>query len=92
MNKKVNTAIFIVGATLVNVVLMIILFVLFLTVYGIIAASRVSPGVNTAAAVALFVISIVGTYFIYHRIVAYMSGKVNMERYFAPIFRPRGKR
>lgn len=91
MNKKVNTLLFVFGATFLNVVLMIVMFLAAFIAYGIFAAPRLPPGAHTIVVIVLFVLSIVGTYLIYHKLVAFMSKKVEFEKYFDPIFRPRKK-
>jgi hypothetical protein len=40
----------------------------------------------------LFVLSIVATYFIYHRVVRWLASKYELENYFGPIFPRRGRK
>ncbi len=91
MNKKVNTLLFVLGATLVNMFLMVGLFLALFAVYGIFAAARVSPAIHTGVIIVLFTASILGTYFLYHKLVALMSRKMDFEKYFHPIFRSKKK-
>lgn len=78
------------GATIGNVILMIAIFVLFFWLYGTFLAQRVSPQVSSYVMIALFVASIAVTYFIYHRLVKWMSTKWNLDEHFDPIFKRRG--
>ena len=89
MNKKLNTFFFILGATILNMFLMVLLFSVTFLIYGVFIASRLSSGINTVFVLALFVISIIVTYLIYHRIVNFMSKKIDFEKYFDPLFKPR---
>jgi uncharacterized protein YneF (UPF0154 family) len=96
MNKKLNTILFVLGATLVNMVMMILLFIAGFLLYGAFLAPKLPPEVNSIALLLLFIGSIIGTYFLYHRIMRYLSNKVNWDKYFAPLFgrrpsQPRGK-
>ncbi|MFQ3619346.1 MAG: hypothetical protein SNJ78_00230 [Spirochaetales bacterium] len=91
MNKKFNTVLFILGATVVNMILMILLFLIAFILYASFIARYLPPEVNAILLLGLFVVSIVGTYFLYHRIMRYLSSKVEWEKYFAPLFH-RGKK
>lgn len=89
MNKKLNTGLFILGATLVNVLIMVVLFLVLFILFARFAAPSIPPEIGQFIILALFIGSIVGTFFIYHRLVAIMQKKIDMDRYFDPIF---GKR
>jgi len=91
MNKKVNTVLFILGATIVNVILMIVIFLALFVLFGRFLAPNLSAELNQIILLLLFVGSIVATYFIYHRLVKLLSEKFNMDNYFDPIFKSRKK-
>lgn len=78
------------GATVVNVVLMVAIFVLLFWLYGTLIAPRVSPQATSYILIVLFVASIALTYFIYHRLVKWISKKWDLDEYFDPIFKRRG--
>ena len=86
MNKRVNTVLFVIGASVVNVIIMLILFLGLFVVFARFLAPSLSPGANQLIMVLIFVISIGATYFIYHRLVRWISTKIDMEKYFDPIF------
>lgn len=86
MNKKLNTVLFVLGATVVNMVMMILLFLAGFLLYGAFLAPRLPPTVNSIALLILFIGSIIGTYVLYHRIMRYLSNKVNWDKYFSPLF------
>ena len=90
MNKKANTVLFILGATVANVVIMIVIFLGLFVLFGRLIAPSLSPQVNQSIMLVLFIGSIVATYFIYHRLVKWLSAKYDLEQYFDPIFRKGG--
>jgi hypothetical protein len=86
MNKRVNTVLFVIGASVVNVIIMLVLFLALFVIFARFVAPSLSPGANQLIMVLIFVISIGVTYFIYHRLVRWISIKVDMDKYFDPIF------
>lgn len=90
MNKKANTVLFILGATVANVLIMIVIFLALFVVFGRLIAPSLSPQINQIIMLVLFIGSIVATYFIYHRLVKWLSEKYDLEKYFDPIFRKGG--
>ncbi|TVQ35762.1 MAG: hypothetical protein EA384_15680 [Spirochaetaceae bacterium] len=86
MNKKVNTVLFVLGATLVNVLIMVFLFLILFILFARFLAPSVPPAAGQFVLLGLFLVSVVGTYFVYHRLIALLQKKVDMERYFDPIF------
>lgn len=91
MNKKSNTILFMLGATVLNIVLMIVVFILLFWLYGRFIAQSVSPEVTSYVMIGIFIGSIALTYFIYHRFVKWMSNKWNLDDFFDPIFKRRSK-
>lgn len=86
MNKKVNTALFILGATVVNILIMIILLVIGLAIVARIIPSDAGNG-GQFAFLLVFLLSIAGSFFIYNRVIKLISKKIDMEKYFHPIFK-----
>jgi len=66
MNKKLNTALFMIGATVFNLVLLFVLIVVFLA-------------------------AMVGSFLIYNQVVKWIARKIDMEKYFLPLFKRRPK-
>jgi hypothetical protein len=75
MNKKVNTAAFVLAATILNVILMSFLFLIAYSVYRILAGRRFSPGINLAAVFLFFAGSVILTWFIHRRLVKFILKK-----------------
>lgn len=86
MNKKLNTGLFILGATVINLVIMAVLVIL-----GLFLLSKLPESIIPIGTVVIFFIAIIGAFFIYHRIVKFISKRVNMDKYFDPIFKQRKK-
>lgn len=89
MNKKANTILFVLAATVLNVLVMGIVFTLLLVVLSSIAPPTLSPEFGTLAVAMIFLATIIVTYVLYHYAVKLLSRKIDLERYFEPIFRTR---
>jgi Kef-type K+ transport system membrane component KefB len=77
------------GATVVNVILMVAIFILLFWLYGRFIAPSVSTQATSYVMIVIFVGSIALTYFLYHRIVKWISKKWDLDEYFDPIFKRR---
>ena len=87
MNKKVNTALFILGATVVNILIMIILLVIGLAILARILPADAQGQGGQIAFMFVFLLAIAGSFFIYNRIIKLISKKIDMDKYFHPIFK-----
>lgn len=87
MNKKVNTVLFLLGATVFNLLIMFLLIVLFLILISAIFRDSLNPNVLSILMIVVFVGSIAAAFFIYGRVVKWLSRKIDMEKYFLPLFR-----
>jgi hypothetical protein len=92
MNKKANTLLFILGATVVNIVVTIISFILLFVLY----AKYLVPHLPESAAAwgfpIIFIISIALSFLLYRAILKILLKKVDPEKYFDPIFGRRRKK
>ena len=88
MSKKSNTFLFILGGTVFNVLVTLLIFILFLVIYS--QFNALLPE-NTAAWMlpVIFVAAIVASFFIYRLTVKLIMKKVDFEKHFDPIFGPR---
>lgn len=86
MNKKVNTVLFMLGATVVNVIMMIVIFLALMLLYAWIVPGGFSSQTGQIVGIVIFLGSIGLTYFLYHRLIKWISNKWNLDEYFAPIF------
>ena len=86
MNKKTNTLIFILVATVVNVILTIVCFLVLLLIYSQLIFPMLPEESVAWALPILFVLSIVASLIIYRLLIKLMMKKVDMDKYFDPIF------
>ncbi|WP_018527107.1 hypothetical protein [Alkalispirochaeta alkalica] len=86
MNKRVNTLLFILAATVANILTMMVLFVLFLVVFARFVAPSLPPQVNQIMLMVLFLGSVISTYLLYHRLMRWASKTWDLQKYFGPLF------
>jgi len=88
MNKKVNTALFILGATVFNLVLMLFLFAIPMVALVAIFGDRLQQAFGIISVV-LFFAALVGSFFLYGLIMKRVSAKWDLDKYLHPIFTPK---
>ncbi|NCB02008.1 MAG: leader peptide processing enzyme [Spirochaetia bacterium] len=84
MNKKLNTFLFILAATLVNLILMMALLLISLAIM-INFSNPESPLVPLYIGL-IFIVSIGGSFLLYTLIMKKVMIKFNLEQYLSPIF------
>jgi len=89
MNKKLNTVLFVLGATVFNIIVMIVIMTLGLALLSILLGGSINQGTAQFLFLFLFVLSIAGAFGLYHLLVKIISRKVDMDKYFHPIFKSR---
>ncbi len=89
MNKRLNTFLFVLGATVLNLIIMGCLAVLGFLLLSLLPVRGTGGGIRNLLMIIIFFGAIVGSFFIYHRIVKIISKRVDMDKYFHPIFRSR---
>jgi hypothetical protein len=89
MNKKLNTVYFLLGATVLNLLILVLLaLVLGISVGFIYQKLEVdSQGLSLLAVLIILFGSIAGTFFLYSRIIKWVVKKWNLDNYIEPIFR-----
>ena len=89
MNKKLNTVYFLIAATILNLIILIILaLILGVTVGFLYQKLNVeSDGLSLLAVIIILFGSIAGTFFLYSRIIKWVVKKWNLDNYIEPIFR-----
>ncbi len=90
MNKKTNTVLFVLGATVFNLLLMAILFFVPLVLLSLVFGEKLA-GVFGVLSIVLFFAALVGSFFVYGWVMKRISARVDMDRYFEPIFKKRNK-
>jgi phosphoglycerol transferase MdoB-like AlkP superfamily enzyme len=86
MNKKVNTILFILGATLFNVIVAIVSFLILLLVYAKFLIPIIPQSGYSWVFTLIFLASIAISIFVYRAVLKYFQKKIDIERYFDPLF------
>lgn len=86
MNRRLNSVLFILAATVVNIVAMVVIFGVLMVLFARFAAPNLSPQVNQILLLVIFVGSVVLTYVLYHRLMKWLAAKYPLEKYFGPVF------
>jgi len=87
MNKKLNTVLFLLGATAFNLLTMFLLILLCLVAISAIFRDSLGPNLLAVLMIVIFIGSIAASFLIYGRLVKWMSRRYDMEKYFLPLFR-----
>ena len=88
-----NSVVFVIVATLINVVIMIVILLAGFILIGRLAESGAVPGsLIQVMSIFLFVIAILGAFLGYNRILRWFASKVDMEKYFHPLIKPKDPR
>ena len=86
MNKKVNTILFILGATLFNTIVAVISFIILIILYGKFIFPRIPESGYGWAVSLILLASITVSIFVYRIVLKYFINKINVEKYFDPLF------
>ncbi|GHU70005.1 hypothetical protein FACS189450_03780 [Spirochaetia bacterium] len=90
MNKKTNTWLFILGATVFNILITIISFVVLLIIYARFIVNYIPEAGQPWGFVVIFIGSIALSFVLYRVIIKYLLKRFDVEKYFDPIFGRRG--
>lgn len=86
MNKKTNTLIFMLIATIVNIVLLCLFFGIGLIIINVIASFFPESGLVPALMILVFLAAIVLGFFAYSKLVKWAIDRFNLEEKMDPIF------
>ena len=90
MNKKLNTFLFIICATLLNVIIAVLGFLVLTILYIRFLMPAMPETVQSWIFSFIFISAIVISFVLYRIIFKYLQKKVDVEKYFDPIFSRRG--
>ena len=90
MNKKLNTVLFVLIATVGNMIIMTVLFTLCIILLSLLANPE-SPFMPLMLGLT-FLVSIGGTFYLYTLIMKKVSATYNIEKYLDPIFKKKKSR
>jgi hypothetical protein len=91
MNKKLNTVMFILGATLFNILVTVLSFLLLLIVYTRFVMSYLPEGAQAWSFPVIFIAAIAVSFVVYRAALKLLLRKIEMEKYFSPILGGRGR-
>jgi len=86
MNKKTNTILFILGATLFNIIVVILSFIILLLLFVRFIAPSLPESGQSLGFTFIFVGSIVISVLVYRAVLKTIIAKIDVEKYFDPIF------
>lgn len=89
MNRRLNTLLFIIAATLLNMALTGGFFLLLFILYVRFLLPRL-PGDSAVWAFPLiFILALAGAFAVYRLVIALVFSRLKPERYFDPVFKPK---
>ncbi|GHT64546.1 hypothetical protein FACS1894110_04420 [Spirochaetia bacterium] len=91
MNKKTNTWLFILGATVFNILITIISFFVLLLIYARFIIKFIPEAGQAWGFPIIFIGAIALSFVLYRVILKYLLKRFDVEKYFDPIFGRRGQ-
>jgi hypothetical protein len=91
MNKKANTLLFVLGATVFNIFITLLSFVILTLIYIKFIIVIVPESGRGLVLAFLFVAAIIASFFVYRLVLKILIKKIEIEKYFDPIFTRRYK-
>ena len=92
MNKKLNTLFFILGATLFNVLVTVAAFLLLMMIYARFLMHSLPEGSQSWSIPIIFIAAIVISFVVYRYSLNLLVKKIDMDKYFDPIFSSKNRR
>lgn len=86
MNKKANTFLFILGATVFNILITVLSFVLLLTVYAKFIMPHLPEQAQVWSFPLIFIAAMAVAFIAYRYLLRFLLKKIDVEKYFDPIF------
>ena len=86
MSKKTNTLIFILLGTIFNIIITMSFFLVFLIIYSKFLYGRLNDSAAAWVLPVFFVSAIVVSFLVYRLAIKILIKKVDMEKYFDPVF------
>ena len=89
MNKKVNTILFILGATVFNIMITVLAFFLLLILYAKFLTKILPQAAQAWSFPLIFISSLVISFFVYKVALGFLIKRIDVEKYFDPIIKSR---
>jgi len=91
MNKRINTLLFVLGATVFNVIIAVLSFFILAILY-IKLIMPLLPDTNHSWILIVFLVSLVISFVVYRYVSKYFIKKIDVNKYFDPLFVRKYKR
>jgi len=85
MNKRLNTVLFFLGATVVNLALVAVLFLVLLIPWLLLVGPHLSNLARFVSVLVAFVAALVGSFPLYRALILAFQKRVDVDRFFEPI-------
>ena len=89
MNKKTNTVLFLIGATVFNMVVTVASFIVLIIVYGRLIAPLLPNDAAAWGLPVIFIAAIAIAFVVYRFAVKLLLSKIDAEKVFDPLIKPR---
>ena len=86
MNKKVNTILFILGATVFNILITVLFFILLLIIYYNFLLRILPEGAQIWSFPFIFIAAMAIAFIVYRYAIRFLMKRIDMEKYFDPLF------
>ena len=86
MNKKVNTVLFVLGATFFNIIIAVLSFVVFLLLYTRFVMDLLPETSRPWGFTIVFVLAITVSFIVYRYAIKFFMFKIKIDKYFDPLF------
>ena len=86
MNKRLNTLLFILGATMFNVIIALLSFIILMFLYARFVIPIMPEANSSLGFTFICLASLVVSVLVYRCVLKYLLKKINVEKYFDPIF------
>jgi hypothetical protein len=86
MNKKVNTLLFILGATVFNIFVALFSFIAFVLLYMKFFMMMMPESSRQWGFTSIFLLSLAISFFVYRLVLKHFLNKIEIEKYFDPLF------
>ena len=86
MNRKLNTLLFVLGASLINIVIMLLLLGAALLLLSFVPAQNMPRWSTRILGLLPLPLAVAGAFFFYHRVMGMLMRNIDMDRYFEPLF------
>lgn len=89
MNKKLNTVLFMLAGTVLNIFMMLASFLILLFLANFILTPETGATMKMVVFFLVIALSVIGSFLLYSRIVKWINEKYSLDQYMHPLF---GKR